>query len=184
MPTPYIKKVAKETGKSIAELEKKWKEAKAAAAEEGHAEDYAYITSIFKNMAGINEGYKEYFENALNTGNTGNTGNTLSALNESKTLFTLVHKDSMGNTKYLPIRADGELGHAYNQKGIMIANINLAYAVTRQMMADVGLTRGGFKDQANYMSDAGVQAWIVSNGNAKKFADAFSSLMKIKFTVD
>jgi hypothetical protein len=50
MPTPYIKKVSKETGKSIKSLEKKWDTAVAKAAEAGHAEDYAYITGIFKNM--------------------------------------------------------------------------------------------------------------------------------------
>lgn len=50
MPTAYIKKVSKETGKSVASLEKKWDAAIAKAKEEGHAENYAYITGIFKNM--------------------------------------------------------------------------------------------------------------------------------------
>lgn len=55
MPSPYIKTVAKQTGKSEAELEKLWDKAKASAAEQGHKEDYDYITGIFKKMAGVNE---------------------------------------------------------------------------------------------------------------------------------
>ena len=50
MPTPYIKKLAKEKGVSIRSLESKWDEAKSQAAKEGHKDDYPYITSIFKKM--------------------------------------------------------------------------------------------------------------------------------------
>lgn len=50
MPNAYIKKVSKETGKSIKSLEKKWDTAVDTAKEAGHADDYAYITGIFKNM--------------------------------------------------------------------------------------------------------------------------------------
>lgn len=53
MPTPYLEKVAKDTGKSVSEVEDLWSQAKAQAAKEGHTKDYAYITAIFKKMAGV-----------------------------------------------------------------------------------------------------------------------------------
>ena len=53
MPTAYIKKLAKEGHGSIQALEKKWDAAKARAADEGRTDDYAYITGIFKKMAGV-----------------------------------------------------------------------------------------------------------------------------------
>lgn len=52
MPTPLIESVAKKQGKSIEEIEGKWEEAKKAAEEQGHKEDWAYVVSIFKNMTG------------------------------------------------------------------------------------------------------------------------------------
>lgn len=57
MPTPYVKKIAKDTGKSVAELERLWDRAKEEAAKAGHKNDYAYIMGIFKRMAGIAEAY-------------------------------------------------------------------------------------------------------------------------------
>lgn len=51
MPTPYIKKVAKKHRSSVSTMEKKWADAKAAAKRQGKADNYAYITSIFKTMA-------------------------------------------------------------------------------------------------------------------------------------
>lgn len=56
MPTPYLKKIAKDKGKSVSEMEDLWNQAKAQAAKEGHAKDYAYITGIFKKMAGVTSG--------------------------------------------------------------------------------------------------------------------------------
>lgn len=59
MPTPFIKKVAEDQGKPVAEIEDLWSKAKAAAAKEGKAEDYAYITGIFKRMAGVTSSAKQ-----------------------------------------------------------------------------------------------------------------------------
>lgn len=53
MPTAYIKKLAEEGHGSEAELEKKWDDAKAQAAKQGHGKDYDYITSIFQKMAHV-----------------------------------------------------------------------------------------------------------------------------------
>ena len=50
MPTGYVKKLAKKHGVSTATAEKHWEMAKAAAAKEGHGEDYGYVTAIYKNM--------------------------------------------------------------------------------------------------------------------------------------
>lgn len=55
MPSDYIKKVAKETDKTEEELEKMWKAAKSKAREQGHKDEYDYITGIFKKMAGLTE---------------------------------------------------------------------------------------------------------------------------------
>lgn len=52
MPTSYIKKLHEQHKGSIAELERKWEEAKAAAAKQGRAENWAYVTSIFNKMVG------------------------------------------------------------------------------------------------------------------------------------
>lgn len=52
MPTAYIEKLAKQGKGSVAELEKKWDEAKSAAAKEGKSDNYGYITSIFQSKVG------------------------------------------------------------------------------------------------------------------------------------
>jgi len=57
MPIDVIKSFSKKTGKSVNELEKLWKKAKAIAKEEGHEEEYDYIMGIFKKMIGIKEHY-------------------------------------------------------------------------------------------------------------------------------
>ena len=50
MPLPYVKKVSKKHKQTTHAGEAKWAEAKAAAAKQGHGEDYGYITAIFKKM--------------------------------------------------------------------------------------------------------------------------------------
>lgn len=52
MPTSYIMTLSRSGKGSVPELEKKWERAKSLAEEEGHAEDYAYITGIFNRMIG------------------------------------------------------------------------------------------------------------------------------------
>lgn len=55
MPTPIIKTFAKETGKSLAEVEKLWDESKELAKQKGLDDNYAYIVGILKNKLGIGE---------------------------------------------------------------------------------------------------------------------------------
>jgi GNAT superfamily N-acetyltransferase len=59
MPTPALKSLAKQSGKSMGKMEKYWDKAKDLAAEQGHRDDYAYITGIVKRMAGIGESIEE-----------------------------------------------------------------------------------------------------------------------------
>lgn len=53
MPTAYLTKLAKTTGKPMDELERLWDKAKDQAEKAGHGQDYAYITGIFQHMVGI-----------------------------------------------------------------------------------------------------------------------------------
>jgi hypothetical protein len=53
MPTPYIKKLAKEHHTSVEHVERLWDNAKDKAAKEGKGEDYAYITGILKKSMSI-----------------------------------------------------------------------------------------------------------------------------------
>lgn len=55
MPLPYLMKIHKETGKSIASLEKKWEEAKNKAKGEKKEKNFAYITYLFQKMIGLKE---------------------------------------------------------------------------------------------------------------------------------
>lgn len=55
MPSNYVKKVADEKNISLSKAEDYWKRAKKQASEQGHKEDYDYITSIFQSMVGISE---------------------------------------------------------------------------------------------------------------------------------
>lgn len=50
MPQAYVRKLARKHGTSTRKAEGKWAKAKASAAASGHADNYAYVTSIFKNM--------------------------------------------------------------------------------------------------------------------------------------
>lgn len=50
MPQAYVKKLARKHGTTTRRAEGKWAKAKAAAASQGHDGNYAYVTSIFKNM--------------------------------------------------------------------------------------------------------------------------------------
>ncbi|MFA5457833.1 MAG: hypothetical protein WC261_09415 [Synergistaceae bacterium] len=54
MPTPYLEKKAKETGRRLETLERLWSESKASAARQGQKENYAYITGIFERRLGRN----------------------------------------------------------------------------------------------------------------------------------
>lgn len=55
MPTAYIKKLAEQGKGTIAELERKWDEAKEAAKKAGHADEYDYITTIFQRLAHVSK---------------------------------------------------------------------------------------------------------------------------------
>lgn len=51
MPTPYLRKVSKETGIPMNKLEQNWDKAKRQAG----TDDWALITSIFQRITGLHE---------------------------------------------------------------------------------------------------------------------------------
>lgn len=56
MPVPYLKKLAKESDKTLAELEEYWEEAKSQADKKFETRDaayWAYVVSIVKRRAGV-----------------------------------------------------------------------------------------------------------------------------------
>lgn len=62
MPSPYVNTLAKETGKTVKEIEKLWNQAKQIAADtlgkaekDFKSEDYQYVIGIVKNMLGMKE---------------------------------------------------------------------------------------------------------------------------------
>lgn len=57
MPASQIKSFARKSGKSEKEIEKLWNKAKAAAAKQGKAKNFAYITGTLKKMLGMKESY-------------------------------------------------------------------------------------------------------------------------------
>ena len=64
MPTPYVQQLAKQTGKSVGEIEKLWDKAKKIASEDfGKPEsqfgskEYSYVTGIVKKMVGKKEDF-------------------------------------------------------------------------------------------------------------------------------
>lgn len=57
MPTPYVKKLAKEKGISVPDAESKWEDAKEAADKAGHKEDWPYVVKIFKSMMHVKSSF-------------------------------------------------------------------------------------------------------------------------------
>ena len=50
MPTSLMKKVSDKCNMDMSKVEELWEKAKSQAKEQGHEEDWGYVTSIFKNM--------------------------------------------------------------------------------------------------------------------------------------
>jgi len=69
MPNSYIQSLVDKGHGSLDELEKKWKEAKKLAKERNQEDNYAYIMSIFKKLAKIEEciimSFKSYIEEKI-----------------------------------------------------------------------------------------------------------------------
>ena len=55
MPLSIVLSFAKQTNKSVEEVEELWNKAKKIAKEQGQENNYAYITGILKKMLGLNE---------------------------------------------------------------------------------------------------------------------------------
>ena len=72
MPSPWVKKLVKETGKSEAEIEKLWGKAKNSTAEHFNIQEaefndthYGYAVGIVKQMAGLREYVKDFVSSEL-----------------------------------------------------------------------------------------------------------------------
>lgn len=94
MPSGFVRKLSKETGKSVREIEKLWDRAREIASEEFGknpdafgSKEYAYMNGIVKNMLGLDEerinpanflksekSAKEYIKETLSSGNFGSIG--------------------------------------------------------------------------------------------------------------
>lgn len=72
MPSNIVKSFAEKTGKSEAEVEKLWSEAKSAAekqypeVEKDSDRYYSIVTGILKNMLGIKESFSDIVDSELN----------------------------------------------------------------------------------------------------------------------
>jgi len=76
MPSAYVKKIAAKKNISIDRAETLWSKAKTLAADQGHAEEFDYITGIFKRMVGEQVTYIEFmkiFEEGEPTNTSSNT---------------------------------------------------------------------------------------------------------------
>lgn len=62
MPSNIVKSFAEKTGKSVAEVEDLWNQAKTSAKEQGEGDNFAYITGILKKMLKLNESFRDYLE--------------------------------------------------------------------------------------------------------------------------
>ena len=60
MPSAYVGKIAKKKGITKDRAEHLWNKAKNLAADEGHEEEWDYITGIFKRMVGESLTFKEF----------------------------------------------------------------------------------------------------------------------------
>lgn len=60
MPIKVLDSFSKKSGKSKAEVEKLWKEAKDSAATQGHANDYPYTVGILKRMLSLSSVKPKY----------------------------------------------------------------------------------------------------------------------------
>ena len=67
MPSSIIKSFAKNSGKSLKEVETLWQKAKDIAKEEGRDEEYDYIVGILKRMLKLNEvkSFSEFVKETL-----------------------------------------------------------------------------------------------------------------------
>jgi hypothetical protein len=60
MPAAYVEKLAKKHKISIDKAEEYWAEAKKQAKKQNQEDNFAYITSIFKNMMNESFTFKDY----------------------------------------------------------------------------------------------------------------------------
>lgn len=105
-------------------------------------------------------------------------------ISEAKAKFSVMRIDGSGNETIVPVMDGGKLGQAYNQRKIAVSLSNLGFAVTRAMLKKAGFDdRGGTAEMTKYIKGAAEEAWLESKGDPRKFAQAFSIKLNIRFQV-
>lgn len=160
MPVPYLKNLSKDTGKSVAELEKLWGKAKKLASEHfnkpesefGDAE-FAYVVGIVKKMAGK----EEKIEVLTVTEDTKIPGTNLMIKKGKKFEFSTVEESVELNEKTDWTRIEQALldnGLKFNKYGILFNGRN--FELTRMYLSDdytilTFYNQKGFKSMFNGM---------------------------------
>lgn len=88
MPNAYLQKLADKGKGSIDSLEKKWNKAKTLAKDQGHEDEYDYITGIFKKMIGESLTFKRFYSRLLEEVPTNTVGAGGVENPDGKRLFT------------------------------------------------------------------------------------------------
>jgi hypothetical protein len=143
MPTAYIKKLAAEGKGTISELEKSWEDAKDAAAKQGHAKDWPYVTSIFKRMVGASA-----WRAVLNATNTGDNKMTQTLVaKDNAYLDSLVESGQF--TREEVDKAWAEAKKVANENKAKDPDIVITYAYTTSIFQDLlGIKQKAFKINA------------------------------------
>ena len=132
-----VKSFAEKSGKTEAEVEKMWDEAKASAEKEGKAEDYAYITGILKKMLKIDESINQEMIQSL----AQKTGKTTEEI-ESQWLEAEKIADEQGR--------DAEPDYVV---GILKRMLKINEATKKKLMEDAGEAYEDIDWDADYEED-------------------------------
>ena len=113
MSLPYVTKLAKEKGMSVAQAERKWDKAKDAAKKAGHGEEYRYVTGIFKKMMGesLEEGWR-----VMTTEDTPEDGTKAKAMG---VVGTITDSNPAPSGEYVTVKVKGKEGY-YHKSDVMI----------------------------------------------------------------
>lgn len=100
MPVEYIKNLVSQGKGSKAELEALWAKAKEEAKKSGKEDNFAYITGIFKKMAGIKEGSIKSFSEFLKEAKL-DVEEIILYIDNTSSLYKVILKDVIPKLKKL-----------------------------------------------------------------------------------
>lgn len=104
MPQPYVRKLADKHGISVEKAEEKWNAAKKDAADQGHSEDYGYITNIFKLRMHEKSSLHSFLQRVLAFDKT-------KTIPEEQLLPVLMEdlSNALGGMKQIPVQTHGKI---------------------------------------------------------------------------